>query len=103
MKLSKIPNYTGQVGQDFTIQLDYALPPETAFTLTAKGLPDGLTLERSGRISGVLTAAGKFSPTITLKTAQAEAEEQSFIFQVTEVPVAKPAATTPPAKPAATS
>ena len=76
----------GAVGDvvDFTYTVTTAYPGE-AYSLTATGLPDGLTMDSQGHVTGTLEEAGEFEIFITGETDCGEAEHEDTVV-VTEPP-----------------
>jgi hypothetical protein len=72
--------------------------PAPAFSVTAGGLPPGLTLSSSGALSGTPTATGSYSGTIAAGNGVSPAATQSF--SLTVVPSSPPAFTDGPPPPA---
>lgn len=56
---------SGVVGQAYSVQLQ-AAGGVAPYTWSATGLPAGLTMSPGGLLSGVPTAAGSFSPVVTV-------------------------------------
>jgi hypothetical protein len=66
-KLAKTAT-AGAVNQDFgSLAIGYSA--QSACTFSAKGLPTGMTISSSGVISGTPAAPGKYTATVTVKSA----------------------------------
>jgi len=84
---SSLPDAT--VGQAYNVQLS-AVGGATPYTwsVSAGGLPAGISLSSSGSISGSASASGSFSFTIGLKDANAQMASGSYTLTVTTAPTA---------------
>ncbi|MGB8707062.1 MAG: putative Ig domain-containing protein, partial [Dehalococcoidia bacterium] len=80
----------GQVGStyNFTITVSGGTPPYTSLTIA--GLPPTLTYTASATtltISGTLTTAGSFNPTVQVTDSSPVTAQQSFFINVTQTPL----------------
>ncbi|OLR90055.1 M4 family metallopeptidase [Actinokineospora bangkokensis] len=76
---------TGTVGTAVSLQLSASDPQGDAVTFTATGLPAGLSISTSGRISGTPTTAGTSTVVVTAKDPAGNAGTATFTFTVNPV------------------
>ncbi|MEM7384994.1 MAG: CotH kinase family protein, partial [Verrucomicrobiota bacterium] len=58
------------IGESVSLQVDFQTPQNTTFTLNARGLPNGITLNQAtGRLTGRPEEHGAFTPLVTLNTS----------------------------------
>ncbi len=84
--LTEPADQVGTVGDGVSLLLQAQDPDGDPLTWSASGLPPSLTLNAStGLISGTLSVAGTFNPTVTASDGEAS-DSASFAFTVNSVP-----------------
>ncbi|WP_375480541.1 S8 family serine peptidase [uncultured Jatrophihabitans sp.] len=73
---------SGQVGTPARIQVTGASYPSAALTYTARGLPPGVTISRSGLLSGTPTRAGNYAPVVVATDGHGGKSSTSFRWPV---------------------
>lgn len=74
-------NQTGEVGDSVNLTIAVSDVDNDSVTLSATGLPDGLSIDPSGKISGVLAQEGTFNVTVTADDGQSENSESEITFE----------------------
>ena len=79
------PPTTGTIGTAYSFTYTASGTPTPTFSVTAGGLPTGLTLSSAGAITGTPTATGVFTGTVTASNT-AGTTTQNFSITVNQVP-----------------
>ena len=83
---SALPLATAPLDVAFSHRFTATGLPAPGFALTAGALPDGLTLDAYGHLSGTPTAMGTFTGTVTASNGFTEAATQSFSIVIGNPP-----------------
>jgi hypothetical protein len=73
---------TDNKGASVSVQITGSDPDGDSITFSATGLPGGLSMSTSGKITGTLTTAGTFNVTITVKDPQNATGTDTFVWTV---------------------
>ncbi|MFD5074252.1 M4 family metallopeptidase [Streptomyces sp. NPDC058371] len=83
VNVAPIADQTSGVGQDVSLQTNaYTTNSGATLTYEATGLPDGLTIGDTGRISGVPTTAGTSEVTVKVTDSTGAAVSESFNWRI---------------------
>ncbi|WUO16367.1 M4 family metallopeptidase [Streptomyces sp. NBC_00289] len=83
VNVAPVADQTSGVGQQVGLQIDaYTTNSDASLTYTATGLPDGLSIDEHGRISGVPTTTGSSDVTVTVTDSTGAAVTADFAWRI---------------------
>ncbi|MET7457864.1 M4 family metallopeptidase [Streptomyces sp. NPDC005574] len=86
VNVAPLADQTSGVGQEVALQVDaYTTNADATLTYDAAGLPDGLSIDGQGRISGVPTTAGTSAVTVTVTDSTGASVTTDFDWRIAYV------------------
>ncbi|GGX69826.1 M4 family metallopeptidase [Streptomyces fructofermentans] len=86
VNIAPIADQTSGVGQEVSLQVDaYTTNADATLTYEATGLPEGLSISDSGRVTGVPTTTGTGEVTVTVTDSTGVTASETFDWRVAYV------------------